>query len=1766
MPRLPDIGINDWLEDQQKRFYETTAGLFPSLEFQLGTKETESQIPLDYDAPGGRDQWQEAEQSLIERQNRLAQQQDEDRQRQEEEQRQQEIQAMAEQFRQQQAEAEAQQREQELQRQQAVQDQIRSLGIPTPADAFADVSIGEHQSSMLPQAGSPEPSQEQPTGSPVDQFNQFASGLQGDLFGGSGGAGGPPSPPPPPEPPRDDRSTTGIFDQLGSAIRQGGQAIHDTLQSAGSALDQGARDIEASTAYQTLFPARQERTGLPDTPQNVLLDPLGAARRGVESGARMVEEYGVGRTARNLNELAALEDEIRASEGSGLTTAPSAAWRAANPEKAARYDELVQEREGLVMGASGTMGGGGLADDAINAIKTLWQHGLDDAARAAEQNLAQKTRMTLEEIAQRTRGVPPEAPAAPTPEEQIRPPEESIPGGPLTPEERALNEAADARARAAEPHAGYLEDPTFGVEEAGSAEGRTAGAQRPTPAAPSVPSESSGPRYGEEATPAAPLHRGLTPQEAIQQRLPGFEHLTPEERPPGQGVRGFGTLPRSLEPGPVGVPQESEDVLRQLSEENRPVRRFTRAEAEQKAAELLEMSPDEVHRRITDAPFIDPADPAVTQTMLKENTRYQLGQWERARVEFAQLQQEIDELRGQHPEGKLDNVPAELLAHYEYASAKLGTAFNDLQQAFKGQSLHARASSRVLNAQKGGLFGRAYLSEANIVQNVSESLKKAKEAVQRAARGEQLDEGALREAGNKLKGRQSRRAITGESNLERDLSQVEQEAGSTPGGPGRRTPGQRTAQLREPGDETLAEKLGRLKREQARYQDQLDQPGRGLPEAERGTIRDEITRLRDEIETTLQEARDDAVERARQTIEGRKAPLTAEEAERLVNQQLGQRTISKIRREELARQKGYWPKDVRDLASSLENEFRKAYQNEQKLLDSIDTQVQRRVDQMLATERRAQVRQEVGTMAKEARILTKEMLRKAGTIGNKASQHNEEQLDLVFRRMSDHSNTGAKIAGEMRERFWDQMGRRLTRLEEQGYQAGQRQISRDTISSIVQQIDDVLKNPHGPDRMARLQQLYADLEQVSEAGLKRASGMRQRAVESGLAKPGQFQESVDKDMLAKLMATVNPDDPNTFKPILAVMKNPGLWDYWREISFLNMLSSPMTHAWNIGSTSANMALRLLIRNPAEFLGSGGELSGVGAAFRGLASGAKEGGRLAATTLKTGINPQRLEDAVAKGDFTHVGRELMPELLAKGWGTLGAPIGQRERFARFGGKLGEAMHLMSTRPLEAADAMMGNMMYASAAAQGAQRKADALLRTGKLPEGFRFDPGLRIPEREQLAQHIMNNLWDHMDVMQQAGKIQDYTLFRSRDKNRLESGLRQLMAVKNLPPNPTIEDILKSAAVDFIMPFYNVPMNFMKQGVGNIVGAPRGAVGMIKNLGSAEKQGEAAGRMVQGGLMMTIPIMLAQGDNLTGAGPTDPGDRRVWLQTHRPNSWRAPGTDTWVSYEGTPWAIPFASVAGAKEELEFRLKNDPRMTEGDRLLAGGLGAAKGFGQGVLSNSLLDGMNRNFQILTGNLNKGDIPTALSGMVSRYSPHTLIAPVPSGMANFLARVSDTVERDTGKPQYLSLEQIGDVARNQLQARIPGLRQQLPEKLGAYGEPREREGFAYSVREPDAISSQLERGSIGIPDAPAEIRFSPQTVMPLTIAEQREFQRLYGANYRRLLEAQGAGTKEMSEYFLTWLRDEARKQASEAIRVSIPEEERRRRVIFQPREVVAP
>ena len=1529
------------------------------------------------------------------------------------------------------------------------------------------------------------------------------------------------------------------------------QRVVDTASAIPGAIQSGlqAANTAASTAVDSvtggISQAGQElgsaltAAGLPNVP--AIVSHVGGMFVGPEAGIVGVSK--AGQRAQEIDQQAAdwLLAQGRISPARAtvpLGAANDAAWRAANPDLAAEYDDLQSQ---LTMTVGGMVGAGG-------------EHPSPEGApRAGEPAAASR-------------------------------PETTVAPGNASPPDVGTSARPAPSAAVENAHAALDTLESQGLD--------VATARAALPERPVTPDVTPGPSPVSDVTPE------VTPPAQAPSAEPG--------RIPGAGYY-----------DPSTTTPEAADLVRQqrADYEANDLTVVPRAETARRAEQTLSLEPGTIERWQQEQ--LDAArDPGAAPAQGGALRLAAYGDAEAAIEAQRRFDTATAELHDHIAAGNTaESAPPELKQRLAEATADLAELRQRLSTSARASSAHGTAAARILNERQNAVSARGAFQLVERGDQLAADARAAAEAARTAAENGAVDEPAaakLRQARTRLaesvseKGQARSAAVEDrlsgiEQQAERARQQVRQKRGQA------KTPAPR-ADRPPPLTETLEERLGRLKREHGYAEDGGDTA--------------KATDLQSQVDDTLAEMRARAAEEAQKVVNRTQKPLTPEEAQRAVDRAIGRRASSRINKEARAQASG-----------QAQGEF----------LSRFDQSLGKKIDAALAKDRKLQAQAQVGDLASTARDWHQRSLgdpaneafrREEATALAKLEQHSTlgkaTADDLRQRFEANRSEAGFKFRSDMEKRIADaekqrtgadrqqnlkdlraeaktwldraikepgnphieeqfqQAAENLARHSQQGGEhamtligklanakdeasfkfhadmekrvadqarkdaaATQREVEASRIRGVVAQIDEVLKNPHAPGMAERLQQLHADLTEVSQKGFEKSSDLRRRLQEKNLLRVG-MEKGADLDLLVKALAKVDPNDPASIRPVLAAIARPTTMGILREMQYVNMLSSPITHGVNASSNAMQIAGRLLVNNPLEFIGSRGASSGTGAAFEGAASGVRRGAELAKTVMRTGVNPDALERAIETGSVGNVGRELLTEKF---------------------GKLGAALHAVSTRPLEAMDAMLGHVVYSSVIEQEAQRLADRMLASGAAE--------VKGMNRQAAADFIKAHVWDYPEIIQKAGKIQDYTLLKSHDVGegvggRLEQGLRGLVGKRYLPEKPTFTDHALSALFDIALPFFNVPLNFTKQGIertagafyqpfkfAGAVGAERAAATPAERAAARTAQGEAFAKAGISAGILTSAISLAMNDSLTGDGPTDPAKRAIWAENHQPHSVRIPGTGQWVSYDGTPLAVPFAAVAGAMDEFHNaqQAPGNQQLSGTDAAVKFGLGAAKGTAKGVLSQSFLQGIQDQYNALA-NPSEAGLSREIAGTASRAVPL-------GGMVSWLARMTDGIQRDTGRAQVGS-----DLPANigaQLASRIPGLREQLNPRLGAYGEDtaNPQAGIAGALpyyrgpgqNQDDPLTRHLEASNVGTVLAPRSMPISlgpgtNQSVeIPLNAAEQRAYQQIAGQEFRRLLE-QNPNSGTMSQAGLVQIRGAARQIAEQRVQQQIGADEIRRRL----------
>jgi hypothetical protein len=258
-------------------------------------------------------------------------------------------------------------------------------------------------------------------------------------------------------------------------------------------------------------------------------------------------------------------------------------------------------------------------------------------------------------------------------------------------------------------------------------------------------------------------------------------------------------------------------------------------------------------------------------------------------------------------------------------------------------------------------------------------------------------------------------------------------------------------------------------------------------------------------------------------------------------------------------------------------------------------------------------------------------------------------------------------------------------------------------------------------------------------------------------------------------------------------------------------------------------------------------------------------------------------------------------------------------------------------------------------------------------------------------------------------------------------------------------------IRYILPVFNVAANGIGATLARLPGVgvfARGSLAFDRDIGALTgdlgpvAQAEAHGRMMSGAAFLTGGMLLNRAGLLTGAGPQNPTDRKVWLQTHQPYSIRV--GDEWVRYDKIDVAGGLLSIPATIADATTNLPQDQSMED---LVWSGVGA---LAQWFKDRAALRTATSIFEL-------GDNPTANAGqLVSRTAGGIAAGFIPAAVGRVVVDGTDPYQRMKGH-WY-----------DYLKAAIPGLSQTLEPVRNVLGEPMNRaantfaEGFIPTTMAP--------------------------------------------------------------------------------------------------------
>lgn len=354
-------------------------------------------------------------------------------------------------------------------------------------------------------------------------------------------------------------------------------------------------------------------------------------------------------------------------------------------------------------------------------------------------------------------------------------------------------------------------------------------------------------------------------------------------------------------------------------------------------------------------------------------------------------------------------------------------------------------------------------------------------------------------------------------------------------------------------------------------------------------------------------------------------------------------------------------------------------------------------------------------------------------------------------------------------------------------------------------------------------------------------------------------------------------------------------------------------------------------------------------------------------------------------------------------------------------------------------------------------------------------------------------------------------FAARAVFQEDSGpiVRRLLALKSDPSIP----VPFRAAMTFVAPFVRTPSNILRQG------AEFGPLGFAMRAGrqSGRAGAQAQGRAALGTVALAPLAYLAATGRLSGAGPSNQGERAALMEKGwRPNSVKV--GETWVSYNlFQPMSVALAAIGNAWERFSDSDHSDAAAEESFAAAVSGVGAS------FLDQSFLAG-------LSTLLNAIDSPDRYGKGLVRSMSQSL-----TPGSGILRNVTQAVDPVVRKPEG-AVEAVKSI--------IPGLSQTVPPRLDRFGQPVERPGgpirrgftvpeLSEEVSKPEAallerlgLTPQVPRGDLVLDGARVELTREQSQVLreargKARAAVLRRFASLGSRFSRQPVEAQRAAVE---------------------------------------------
>lgn len=265
---------------------------------------------------------------------------------------------------------------------------------------------------------------------------------------------------------------------------------------------------------------------------------------------------------------------------------------------------------------------------------------------------------------------------------------------------------------------------------------------------------------------------------------------------------------------------------------------------------------------------------------------------------------------------------------------------------------------------------------------------------------------------------------------------------------------------------------------------------------------------------------------------------------------------------------------------------------------------------------------------------------------------------------------------------------------------------------------------------------------------------------------------------------------------------------------------------------------------------------------------------------------------------------------------------------------------------------------------------------------------------------------------------------------------------------------------------------------------------------------------------------AVGGAITGDGPSDPGERQVWLANgNQPNSFRLPNGN-YYSWEKLAPALKGPMMAAGAYADAVQAYNQARARQGtagsqaygvqDPRMAAAAQLVSEVGQQLMSATPLRTFANLYDTVQSGASTGQAGLTAAGDIASS---ILGGAVPfSGTVRSIAQMTDPLQRQTltpRTPQELPQSVLENVLQN-----IPGARENLPVRPDVLGRPTvnplqglgEISPIRPAAGQPAPLLQAMENAGVAPSAAPRTVDYGPYEQIALTPAEQRAWQQIQG------------------------------------------------------------